>query len=564
MAVPAGTPVADADDDKRKAPSGSGNSRKRSRQKPANQARMKIIVRRLPPNLPEEIFTKSIEKWIEDVDWTVYVAGKIAKSQAKINVFSTAYLNFKSIEIMLDFCKSYNGHLFVDSRGSEHRAVVEFAPFQRVPKRKRKADPRMNTIDQDADYIKFLKSLEEDPVKQAEEAAAANPDTQLERLERRLLAEQSGVVTSGTSSSNRPSAVPAAPEKPKSTPLLDALRAKKASIRAAAEANKLANTSRKPNADRKVDKLLSYASASGPAAAPRQLAKRPEPSKPAKNAPVVAVTKQPSPKTSETSSGGQEAKETKKSRDTTRRERTGPASSLFSKSLGAALGKPQRAEKAVRAEATLEGGPAVDAKPVTAIAKEQESKGRGYKSKRQAFVTPENVISSSRANGSEPISFKIIPAVTAARALPIATIAASVISSSSKASTSRPGTPKRDQPTTEPKPDMSPKATRSRRNAKQPRESSSNLPASTSPHSKGKGKESNGASVGGIGEAAAKSTRAPGSAVSAAASPDPASGKRAAPIAAGLEASKRTGPTVSIMKRDGTSSNFNTREGSGD
>ena len=43
--------------------------------------RFKIVVRRLPPNLPEEIFWQSVQKWVSDetVTWKEYYQGKSRK-----------------------------------------------------------------------------------------------------------------------------------------------------------------------------------------------------------------------------------------------------------------------------------------------------------------------------------------------------------------------------------------------------------------------------------------------------------------------------------------------------
>ena len=42
------------------------------------QDRLKTIVRRLPPNLPEDVFWQSVAKWVSDetVSWKVYYPGK--------------------------------------------------------------------------------------------------------------------------------------------------------------------------------------------------------------------------------------------------------------------------------------------------------------------------------------------------------------------------------------------------------------------------------------------------------------------------------------------------------
>lgn len=41
----------------------------------------KVIVRRLPPNLPEDIFMKSVSPWINEntVDYSIYIPGKLTR-----------------------------------------------------------------------------------------------------------------------------------------------------------------------------------------------------------------------------------------------------------------------------------------------------------------------------------------------------------------------------------------------------------------------------------------------------------------------------------------------------
>ena len=43
--------------------------------------RLKTVVRRLPPNLPEEVFWQSVQKWVTDetVTWKEYYQGKFRK-----------------------------------------------------------------------------------------------------------------------------------------------------------------------------------------------------------------------------------------------------------------------------------------------------------------------------------------------------------------------------------------------------------------------------------------------------------------------------------------------------
>ena len=51
---------------------------------------------------------------------------------------------------------------YVRSSGQEFPAVVEFAPFQRIPKNRttRKNDSACGTIEEDSDYQEFLHFLE--------------------------------------------------------------------------------------------------------------------------------------------------------------------------------------------------------------------------------------------------------------------------------------------------------------------------------------------------------------------------------------------------------------------
>ncbi|KAJ3342227.1 hypothetical protein HDU93_003019, partial [Gonapodya sp. JEL0774] len=130
------------------------------------KAKTKVVVRRLPPNLPESIFWGAVETWMPHVDWKVYVLGKVSTNRSKEPTLSRAYLNFNSLDALVDFARNFDGHSFIDSKGNHFRAIVEFSPFQRVPpsatsaKKPRRVDPRQNTVDRDADYLAFLEQLE--------------------------------------------------------------------------------------------------------------------------------------------------------------------------------------------------------------------------------------------------------------------------------------------------------------------------------------------------------------------------------------------------------------------
>lgn len=58
---------------------------KEKKQRASNQKsqteRLKTVVRRLPPNLPEEIFWQSVQQWVSEdtVTWKEYYQGKFKK-----------------------------------------------------------------------------------------------------------------------------------------------------------------------------------------------------------------------------------------------------------------------------------------------------------------------------------------------------------------------------------------------------------------------------------------------------------------------------------------------------
>ncbi|KAJ7784277.1 Smg-4/UPF3 family-domain-containing protein [Mycena metata] len=167
---------------------------------PPTTERLKTVVRRLPPNLPEDIFWQSVQSWVSDetVSWKIYYPGKLRKRLNKENVSSRAYIAFKTEEQLAQFSRDYDGHLFRDKAGNESYAVVEYAPYQKVPPEKKKTDARSGTIEKDEDYISFIESLNA-------QSSSAEPVS----LESLIAANQPAPA-------------------PKTTPLLEALKAEKA------------------------------------------------------------------------------------------------------------------------------------------------------------------------------------------------------------------------------------------------------------------------------------------------------------------------------------------------
>ncbi|XP_050188060.1 regulator of nonsense transcripts 3A isoform X6 [Myiozetetes cayanensis] len=162
----------------------------------------KVVIRRLPPCLTKEqleeqlhplpahdyfefctadpriknkfsVFSKSL---VIDNDLSLY---GLYVSFLYPHLYSRAYLNFKNPEDILLFRDRFDGYVFIDNKGLEYPAVVEFAPFQKISKKKlKKKDAKAGSIEDDPEYKKFLESYCAD-----EEKICANPEILLGEIE---------------------------------------------------------------------------------------------------------------------------------------------------------------------------------------------------------------------------------------------------------------------------------------------------------------------------------------------------------------------------------------------
>jgi regulator of nonsense transcripts 3 len=60
-----------------------------------NNERLKTVVRRLPPNLPEDIFWQSVQPWVSDdtTIWKTYYPGKLRKRYVPLFSWINRYLS---------------------------------------------------------------------------------------------------------------------------------------------------------------------------------------------------------------------------------------------------------------------------------------------------------------------------------------------------------------------------------------------------------------------------------------------------------------------------------------
>ncbi|KAB1997795.1 hypothetical protein ES319_D12G047500v1 [Gossypium barbadense] len=162
--------------------------------------RTKVILRHLPPSITESMLLEQVDSAFSGrYNWLSFRPGK--SSQKNLS-YSRAYVDFKRPEDVLEFAEFFNGHVFVSEKGAQFKAVVEYAPSQRVPKQFSDKDGREGTISKDPEYLEFLEFL----AKPVENLPSA--EMQLERRE----AERAGVSK----------------DSPIVTPLMDFVRQKRA------------------------------------------------------------------------------------------------------------------------------------------------------------------------------------------------------------------------------------------------------------------------------------------------------------------------------------------------
>ncbi|XP_076632794.1 UPF3 regulator of nonsense mediated mRNA decay [Colletes latitarsis] len=132
----------------------------------------KVVIRRLPPTMTQDQFLEQVSPLPEN-DYLYFVKADMSMGQF---AFSRAYINFVEQQDIFMFREKFDNYVFVDSKGTEYPAVVEFAPFQRLPKKRvgKKKDLKCGTIESDPYYVSFLESLKN----QEAESNVAQPKTE--------------------------------------------------------------------------------------------------------------------------------------------------------------------------------------------------------------------------------------------------------------------------------------------------------------------------------------------------------------------------------------------------
>ncbi|KAJ0049807.1 hypothetical protein NL108_003575, partial [Boleophthalmus pectinirostris] len=134
-----------------------------------------IIIRRLPPTITKEELEEQLQP-LPEVDYMEFFSNDTSLYP---HLFARAYINFKNQEDIVLFRDRFDGYVFIDSKGQEYPAIVEFAPFQKTAKKRtKKKDAKCGTIIEDPDYKKFL-----DYYNGNDEKLISTPETLLEEIE---------------------------------------------------------------------------------------------------------------------------------------------------------------------------------------------------------------------------------------------------------------------------------------------------------------------------------------------------------------------------------------------
>ncbi|EME40746.1 hypothetical protein DOTSEDRAFT_74324 [Dothistroma septosporum NZE10] len=179
--------------------------------------RLKLEIRRLPPGLTLTEFEETLgDEWKlgnGKVDWREYKQGKVKLGMGKMPEQSRCYLRVANESMVKELEQRFLGVTFADKAGTHKnpdlrhlQPALEFAMNQRTPlATKARVDSRQGTIDQDPEFMAFLMGETEPIVKAASLDAVGAEKKEGEKNE------------------------------VKTTPLIEALRDKKASKAKAAE-----------------------------------------------------------------------------------------------------------------------------------------------------------------------------------------------------------------------------------------------------------------------------------------------------------------------------------------
>ncbi|KAL6650572.1 hypothetical protein ACP70R_009497 [Stipagrostis hirtigluma subsp. patula] len=151
--------------------------------------RTKVVLRRLPPAIAQQAVLDQVDaRFAGRYDWACFRPGNASQKNHR---FSRLYLNFKCPEDVVEFAEFFNGHVFVNEKGAQFKALVEYAPSQQVPKSNIKKDGREGTIMKDPEYLEFLELIS----KPAEHLPSAEIQLERKEAERAAAGKEAPIMT---------------------------------------------------------------------------------------------------------------------------------------------------------------------------------------------------------------------------------------------------------------------------------------------------------------------------------------------------------------------------------
>ncbi|KQJ82754.1 hypothetical protein BRADI_5g10820v3 [Brachypodium distachyon] len=151
--------------------------------------RTKVVLRRLPPAIGQQAVVDQVDaRFAGRYDWACFRPGNASQKNHR---YSRLYLNLKSSEDVVEFAEFFNGHIFVNEKGAQFKALVEYAPSQQVPKSTIKKDARQGTITKDLEYLEFLELIS----KPTEHLPSAEIQLERKEAERAAAGKEPPVVT---------------------------------------------------------------------------------------------------------------------------------------------------------------------------------------------------------------------------------------------------------------------------------------------------------------------------------------------------------------------------------
>ncbi|KAK2501782.1 hypothetical protein MC885_019957 [Smutsia gigantea] len=119
---------------------------KQDRNKEKKEALSKVVIRRLPPTLT----TGHLQEHLQPMPERDYFGFFSNDTSLYPHMYARAYINFKTQKDIILFRDRFDGYVFLDNKGQEYPAIVEFAPFQKAAEKKtEKRDIKVGTINDD-------------------------------------------------------------------------------------------------------------------------------------------------------------------------------------------------------------------------------------------------------------------------------------------------------------------------------------------------------------------------------------------------------------------------------